>query len=145
MATVIFYEKPGCINNTRQKQLLRQAGHIVIEHDLLTTPWTDESLMEFFSALPVVEWFNLSAPQIKSGEVVPGECSVEQALQLMLANPLLIRRPLMRVGHEVMVGFDQDTVDKWINLQSKTADDLESCPRTDSTLSSVTDIKAKCI
>ena len=27
MAKVIFYEKPGCKNNTKQKTLLKAAGH----------------------------------------------------------------------------------------------------------------------
>jgi hypothetical protein len=31
MATVHFYEKPGCINNTRQKKILAAAGHEVLE------------------------------------------------------------------------------------------------------------------
>lgn len=129
MATVLFYEKPGCINNNRQKKLLRQAGHTVIEKDLLQTRWRKDELMEFFSAMPVHEWFNTGAPQVKSGEVIPAACSVEQAVQLMMANPLLIRRPLMRVNNEVMVGFDQNAVDKWLGLQSKTAADVETCPR----------------
>jgi len=129
MSTVEFYEKPGCINNTRQKQLLREAGHIVIERDLLHTHWTEEGLMVFFSALPIHEWFNHSAPQIKSGEVIPEQCSMQQALSLMCDIPLLIRRPLMRVGHGTMVGFEQDAVDAWIGLQCRSDADLETCPR----------------
>lgn len=36
MATVIFYEKPGCINNTKQKARLLAAGHEVQAHNLLS-------------------------------------------------------------------------------------------------------------
>ena len=36
MATITFYEKPGCINNTRQKKLLEAAGHQVVAKNLLT-------------------------------------------------------------------------------------------------------------
>jgi hypothetical protein len=36
MATITFYEKPGCINNTRQKKLIAAAGHQVIAKNLLT-------------------------------------------------------------------------------------------------------------
>ncbi len=55
MVTVLFYEKPGCINNTKQKVLLKAAGHEVQAHNLLTEPWTAESLRPFFGALPVAE------------------------------------------------------------------------------------------
>lgn len=132
MAIVIFYEKPGCINNTKQKKLLQQAGHIVVECNLLTTPWTSTRLRRFFGDLPVTQWFNSSAPRIKSGDVVPERLSESEALTKMLIDSLLIRRPLMQVGDQYRVGFDPEMVGAWIGLEPVSADqNLESCPRTD--------------
>ena len=131
MATVIFYEKPGCINNTRQKQLLAAAGHEVIAKNLLTEVWQAERLRAFFSLLPVRDWFNYSAPAIKHGEIEPDQLTEAQALALMVEAPLLIRRPLMQVGDYMMAGFDVPAVAIWIGLaQSEANRDLESCPRT---------------
>jgi nitrogenase-associated protein len=131
MATVTFYEKPGCSNNIRQKKLLAAAGHLVVAKDILTETWQAERLRAFFGALAVRDWFNYSAPAIKHGEIEPDTLTEQQALALMLENPLLIRRPLMQVGEDVMAGFDQQAVDNWIGLQKiETASDLESCPRT---------------
>jgi nitrogenase-associated protein len=130
MATVVFWEKPGCVNNTRQKQLLEAAGHRVEARNLLTEAWTAESLRGFFGDLPVSDWFNRSAPAVKEGRVIPERVTAAEALILMLANPLLIRRPLMQVGDSGAVGFDPEAVDAWIGLQEKPAADLESCPRT---------------
>jgi hypothetical protein len=49
----------------------------------------------------------------------------------MLADPLLVRRPLMRVGEERRVGFDPAGVDAWIGLPpAALGRDLESCPST---------------
>ena len=98
MATVTFYEKPGCSNNTRQKKLLAAAGHQVVAKDLLTETWQPERLRAFFGALAVRDWFNYSAPAIKHGEIEPDKLTEQEALALMLENPLLIRRPLMQVG-----------------------------------------------
>jgi hypothetical protein len=53
-----------------------------------------------------MQWFNRSAPAVKSGEVVPEELDEPTALALMRDNPLLIRRPLLQVGDERRVGFD---------------------------------------
>lgn len=141
MATVLFYEKPGCINNIKQKKLLRQAGHCVIEKDLLSTAWHRDRLMEFFSAMPVAEWFNSSAPSVKSGDVKPTHCTVNEAIALMLEEPLLIRRPLMKVGNDVMVGFDQNAVDRWIGLESKSDDDVENCPRDHEAQNNITRLR----
>ena len=131
MATVTFYEKPGCSNNTRQKKLLTAAGHQVVAKDLLSETWQAERLRAFFGDLAVRDWFNYSAPAIKHGEIEPDTLTEQEALALMLENPLLIRRPLMQVGDSLMAGFDQEVVDHWIGLQKTgTTSDLESCPRT---------------
>lgn len=140
MATVLFYEKPGCINNTRQKALLTAAGHEVQAHNLLTEPWLPDRLRQFFGQRPVREWFNASAPQIKAGEVHPDQLDEATALTLMVQQPLLIRRPLMQVGDRYEAGFDTDLVDRWIGLQpaqpaqKETVEtlmqhDLQTCPR----------------
>ncbi len=130
MATVYFYEKPGCVNNTRQKKLLAAAGHQVVELNILTEPWQEDRLRTFFGELAVRDWFNYSAPALKYGEIDPDKLTEQQALALMLENPLLIRRPLMQVGDSVMAGFDQQTVDNWIGLKEiEAAQDLESGPR----------------
>jgi len=129
MATVYFYEKPGCINNTRQKKLLAAAGHQVVALNLLTEPWQEDRLRAFFGELAVRDWFNYSAPPLKYGEIDPDKLSEQQALALMLHNPLLIRRPLMQVGDSLMAGFDQQAVDKWIGLkETEVQQGIESCP-----------------
>ncbi len=141
MTTIFFYEKPGCINNTRQKTLLETAGHEVIARNLLTETWTQPRLQQFFGPIPVTEWFNQSAPQVKSGEVIPEQLDCQSALQLMIENPLLIRRPLMQVGERCEVGFEIDKIEDWIGLspvsdRSKAmhtnlkSQDLQTCPHT---------------
>ncbi|HYG91815.1 MAG TPA: ArsC/Spx/MgsR family protein [Azospirillum sp.] len=131
MAEVVFYEKPGCAGNARQKKLLEDAGHRLIVRDLLSTVWTEQTLRPFFEDRSVAEWFNRSAPAVKSGAVDPDALDEAAALALLLADPLLIRRPLMRVGDRRTCGFDADAVDAWIGLATKPAGDVEGCPKPD--------------
>lgn len=131
MATILFYEKPGCMNNSRQKSLLAAAGHTVWAKNLLTEKWTAQRLRAFFGDLPVSEWFNLSSPRVREGEVDYDRVTETEALVLMLADPLLIRRPLMEVDGEYRVGFDPEAVDSWIGLgRGMPGADLETCPRS---------------
>jgi nitrogenase-associated protein len=116
MATIVFYEKPGCASNTRQKVLLAASGHTVLARSLLTEKWTARRLRAFFGTLPVAEWFNPGAPRITSGAVRPDALDEAAALELMLADPLLIRRPLMDVDGQCRAGFDPEAVDRWIGL-----------------------------
>ena len=133
MATIIFYEKPGCANNTRQKKLLMAAAHHVIAKNIQKEAWTEQSLRPFFGKLPVKDWFNSNAPDIKYSEIDPNAQSEAQALELMLNNPLLIRRPLMHIDDVFIAGFDQELLDHWIGLKTlDTITALESCQKTHS-------------
>ncbi|WP_311740855.1 hypothetical protein [Bradyrhizobium huanghuaihaiense] len=69
MATIIFYQKPGCATNAGQIQALQSAGHDVIAQDILKGPRDAEELRGFFGNMPVASWFNRAAAGIKSGEV----------------------------------------------------------------------------
>lgn len=110
MATVVFYEKPGCGTNARQKQALAAAGHTLVVKSLLTEPWTAGRLSGFFGDTPVASWFNPAAPRVKSGAVDPSAVSADAALAMMLAEPLLIRRPLVDAEGAMCAGFDREPV-----------------------------------
>lgn len=129
MAVITFYEKPGCKGNARQKAWLAAAGHTVQAKSLKSEAWTAERLLAFLGDLPVKDWFNASAPAVKSGEIVPEMLGVDTALQLILDNPLLLRRPLLEIGEERQVGFDAVAIDAWIGLNGVALPEgnLEAC------------------
>ena len=131
MTDIVFYEKPGCGGNARQRAALEAAGHTLQRRNLLTAPWTPELLLEVVAPLPVPDWFNRAAPRVKSGEVQPETLTAEAALALLLAEPLLIRRPLMRRCDNLSrhVGFDTASVDAWVGLGTNPASvtSLEGC------------------
>lgn len=133
MATIVFYEKPGCGNNTKQKVWLAASGHTVLAKNLLNEKWTSETLRPFFDGMPVAEWFNPAAPSVKSGEIDPANYDADEALAMMVEQPLLIRRPLMDVDGVLRAGFDAQAVDAWIGLNDSQPKDepIPVCHRTD--------------
>jgi len=133
MANIIFYEKPGCANNARQKKLLVAASHVLIARNLLSEAWTADTLRAFFGELSVSEWFNRAAPRVKSGDVVPERLDAAAALALMLADPLLIRRPLMECEGRRMAGFDAARVEAWLGSPLTADDDIQTCHRKPAT------------
>ncbi len=116
MAKIIFFEKTGCINNNKQKELLRLAGHTVTAVNLLTHRWDYEQLVDFFQNYPVPSWFNVMAPEIRDGLIDPKMLTEAEAMQLLIQNPLLIRRPLMQIGSSNIVGFDVEKLSELIEL-----------------------------
>ena len=132
MAIIDFYEKPGCIGNTKQKKMLQDAGHILNVHNLLTEPWTPAALRPFFGDRPVVDWFNPTAPPITKEEICPQQLDAAAALAAMVEQPILIRRPLLQVGTRRMAGFDLAVIDRWVGLaaDSDLTQDVQTCPHT---------------
>lgn len=127
MAHITFWEKPGCGTNARQKLALANAGHTLDVRSLLTEPWTAERLKDFFGATPVATWFNPAAPKVKSGEVKPEAVEAEAAIALMLAEPLLIRRPLVEVEGARCAGFDREPVTSLLGPAAPGTRPLEGC------------------
>lgn len=128
MTELVFYEKPGCVGNRMQKSLLRSQGVGFQVRDLLSHPWTAESLRAFFADKPVAEWFNNSAPQVKSGEIPVNSLTEEQALKLMLQEPILIRRPLMELGDIRQSGFVAGPVIEALEVVLDPQENLQDCP-----------------
>jgi nitrogenase-associated protein len=131
MATIQFYQKPGCATNARQKRMLEAAGHIVIAKSLLAEPWTAERLHGFFGSMPLVAWFNPASPRIKSGEIAPETLDAATAIALMLDDPLLIRRPLVEADGHKCAGFDREPVTSLLGDRPNA--DTDACSRPQAT------------
>lgn len=112
---VVFYEKPFCAANAKQKQILRSSGCTIIERNLLEHGLDEESLRSFMGDKKVADWFNPAAPAIKNGEIVPETLEEASAMELLMSNPILIRRPLMIIGSEKLCGFDEKKVSELLD------------------------------
>lgn len=131
MSLLLFYEKPGCIGNTRQKRVLTEAGVAFETRNLLSEPWTPERLRPFFGETLVSQWFNLSAPAIQRGELNPDQLTEAQALAAMVAQPILIRRPLIETEQFKCSGFDWNWLAPRIGaVLADVPGNLETCPKT---------------
>ena len=120
MNIVIFYEKPGCLTNEKQKNAFRDSGYKIIERDLLNHGMSEKELYEFIKNMPVTKWFNPNAPQIKNGEIIPVDLSEKEALTLVTKNPILLRRPLMIIGNKKLCGFNQWFMEKSFKVKLNT-------------------------
>lgn len=131
MTRITFYEKPGCATNARQRRLLQAAGHQLQVRNLLTEAWTAERLQTFFADRPVSEWFNPAAPRIKSGDVDPAKLACDAALALLVAEPLLIRRPLLEIDGIHLASFDPQRLQTMIGLNTdEDTRQLQACSRS---------------
>lgn len=120
---VIFYEKPFCSANAKQKQILRSSGCTLIERNLLEHGLDTEGLRSFMGNMKVLDWFNPAAPAVKNGHILPENLNEAEAMELLMSDPILIRRPLMIIGDEKLCGFDakkvSDILDRYVEPMPK--------------------------
>ena len=122
---MIFYEKTGCKGNARQRALLEAHGYELEIKSMLDEPWTRETLRPFFGSLPVNEWFNDKAPAIKDGDIDPTAFNEDAALEILIEQPILIRRPLIENDGTLTCGFDA-SVETTLGLSAPEGD-YEAC------------------
>jgi len=116
MKLILFYEKPGCSTNAKQKKSLQASGCMVIARNLLDHHMDADEILTYLDKKPCKEWFNTNAPAIKNGELNPKELSEQKALSLLLHDPILIRRPLISVDGHRMCGFDQEEIENILGI-----------------------------
>ncbi|MEW6256977.1 MAG: hypothetical protein AB1592_13570 [Pseudomonadota bacterium] len=124
---MVFFGKPSCGGNARQRARLRASGHEVDERDLFTARWTAAELLTFLDDLAPADWFNPSAVRVKSGEIRPASFGRAEAMSLLLADPRLIRRPLLEVAGQRFAGWDEARLHALIGLDGRGAPVTEAC------------------
>ena len=127
MAKITFFEKTGCINNTKQKKILETGGHELESISILDYPWTTRELLQFVNGREVHEIMNFTAPEIKDGTINPETLSFDEAVNLMAKKPILIKRPLIIVEDTYIQGFTDPRLQKYIPHWDG-AEDVITCP-----------------
>ena len=127
-----FYEKTGCSGNAKQKELLKSHNISFSVKSLLDTLWTKETLSEFFKGLEIKDIFNPFAPQIRDKEIDISKLSKDEAINLMIKNPILIKRPLLDINGIKVCGFDIEKINELLNTNIDTNKKLNTCSSSDS-------------
>lgn len=127
-----FYEKTGCSGNAKQKELLKSHNISFSVKSLLDTSWTKETLNEFFKGLEIKDIFNPFAPQIRDKEIDISKLSKDEAIELMIKNPILIKRPLLDINGVKICGFDIEKINELLNVNIDTNKKLNTCSSSDS-------------
>ena len=91
-----------------------------------------DELYGFFKEQPVHKWFNPNAPKIKNGFINPYALTQNEAIELLLDEPILIKRPLMIVNQHLISGFDKKEWELVLDIPVS-AGRLNSCSSHDET------------
>ncbi len=69
-------------------------------------PFTEADLRALLAGRPAADLFSWKSPSAKRLGLTPSTASDAELLRLMLSEPRLIRRPITRIGHTLVIGAD---------------------------------------
>lgn len=80
------------------------------ERDYFKEPFTEPELRELAGEAGAAEMFARRSPSLKQMGLAGQDLSDEEMLKLMMREPRLIRRPLVRIGGRMVVGANLKAV-----------------------------------
>ena len=91
---------------------LHEQGIELEERDFFQERFSEEELRRLLQGTRLPEVFSWSSPSFKALGVGRDNLDDERLLHLMLQEPRLIRRPLLRVGERLIIGGDQKALEE---------------------------------
>jgi len=83
-----------------------QKGIEINERDFFKVPFNRAEIEDLLQGKPASEMFNFRSPSFKGLALDREKIGNDQLVELMLKEPRLVRRPVVRIGKEVFFGAD---------------------------------------
>jgi len=90
-----------------------QNGYTVEERDYFKEPFTEAELRDLVADVGepgVTAIFAARSPSLKKMGLTVAELSDDRKLSLMLEEPRLVRRPIIRLGDRLIIGANVKTI-----------------------------------
>ena len=81
------------------------------ERDFFKEPFTQQEIQDLASDVGMAQIFARRSPSLKKMGMADQDLSDEQMVSLMLQEPRLVRRPLVRMGGRLLVGANIKAVE----------------------------------
>ena len=90
----------------------------VQERDYFREPFSEEEIREMAGIAGIDQIFARRSPSLKQMGLAGKELAEDEMVKLMLQEPKLVRRPMMRVGDQLFVGGGAAVLDSVISACS---------------------------
>ncbi len=90
----------------------------ISERDYFKEPLNEEEVREMAAMAGIDQIFAKRSPSLKNMGLAGQELSEDEMVRLMLQEPKLVRRPMMRVGDQLFVGGGAAVLDSVVSEAS---------------------------
>ncbi|BCJ86539.1 arsenate reductase family protein [Effusibacillus dendaii] len=116
MPQVQFIHYPKCSTCRNAKKYIESKGFQVQERHIVDEPLNKQELRDLIakSGLDIRKWFNTSGQKYRELGLKDkiGSMSEDELITLLVSDGMLVKRPVIRYGDRVTVGFKQEAVDQ---------------------------------
>ncbi len=91
--------------------MLLQNGVSLEERDFFKDPFTEQEILDLAQGVGVPQLFARRSPSLKQMGLADKELSDREMLDLMLKEPRLVRRPLVRIANRLLIGANLKAVE----------------------------------
>ena len=86
------------------KEALLQQNLSLLERDFFLNPFTRKELSDLFVNHNLYDFLSIKSPSFKKLQIQATSLSRENVIDLMLDEPRLIRRPLLKIENKLFIG-----------------------------------------
>jgi Spx/MgsR family transcriptional regulator len=106
-----IYLKPSWTSCRKAVAHLEGKGIELVKHDLAKEPPSRELLERLIDESHLEDFINQRSPAFKERNLDVSKLTKKRAIDLMMEEPNLIRRPLLLSGKQTVFGYDADAYD----------------------------------
>ena len=99
----------------KAKEFLSQKNVEINERDFFKNTFNQSEIEELLKGKPASEMFNFRSPSFKQLGLERDKLSDKQLIELMLKEPRLVRRPVVRIDGKVYFSADRSFLEDRIN------------------------------
>jgi Spx/MgsR family transcriptional regulator len=115
MATKVdFYCWARCHTCRKAKEFLLQKNAELNDRDFFKKPFSQTEIKDLLQGRPASDMFNFKSPSFKQLGLVREKLNDNELIDLMVKEPRLIRRPIIRIGGKVYFREDMPLVENLI-------------------------------
>jgi arsenate reductase-like glutaredoxin family protein len=104
--TPVLYLKRGCSGCDAARKWLAQHGIVVREREIFRQPLSPSEIEDILGDRPVTDVLSTRTKQYAAHGLNRGTPSEAELLRHMEAEPRLVRRPILKHGDVLLIGFD---------------------------------------
>ena len=112
MAPITIYQKPTCSTCRQVLKLVQESGHAFMAVNYYETPLSKTKLKALLNkgGLKAKDVLRTKEEKYKALGLAKSDKSEEELIELMVANPDLLQRPLVEQGQSVILARPAETV-----------------------------------